>query len=66
MQTDGSQLPSVRLINVELFLSREVYRVDENNVLLMPFGQLLAHDMSGLNTDLIRNDQGIEIFYETI
>lgn len=66
MQTDGSQLPSVRLINVELFLSREVYRVDENNVLLMPFGQSLAHDMSGLNTDLIRNDQGIEIFYETI
>lgn len=56
LQTDGSVLPSSRLINVKVFLSRETYKVDENNVLLMPFGQLIAHDISGLPNDVPKNE----------
>lgn len=51
LQTNGKALPNVRVLNIKLFLDREKYRVDENNVLLMPFGQLIAHDMSGLPLD---------------
>lgn len=58
MQTDGSMLPNARELNVRLFLSREVYRGDENNVFLVPFGQLIAHDISGLPTDVPINELG--------
>lgn len=58
LQTNGSALPNARLVNIKLFLMREVYRPDENNVLLYPFGQLLAHDVSGQPTDAPKTNNG--------
>lgn len=58
MQTNGSALPSPRVVNIKLFLNQEIYRGDENNVLLLPFGQLIAHDISGLLLDIPTDDQG--------
>lgn len=55
VQTDGSPLPNARLLNLELFLTRETYHVDENNILLMSFAQLIAHDISGLFNDVPEN-----------
>lgn len=57
-QTNGSALPYPRVLNVDIFLNRETYRADENNVLLLPFGQLLAHDVSGMPSDLILDENG--------
>jgi len=59
MQTNGSTMPSTRVVQIKLFLGREKYRVDDNNVLLMPFGQLIAHDISGLPTDIPKKENGI-------
>lgn len=61
---DGSALPSARVLNVELFLNREKYHVDENNKLLMPFAQLIAHDITGLPNDVPRNETS-ELTYIT-
>lgn len=58
-QTNGSALPSERVVDLKLFMGREEYRLDENNVLLMPFAQLIAHDISGLPNDVPRNEKGI-------
>ncbi|XP_026807325.1 peroxidase-like [Rhopalosiphum maidis] len=58
LQSNGSELTSPRVINIELFLNREIYKPDENNVLLVPFGQLIAHDISGLFIDIPKNDDG--------
>ncbi|XP_025410681.1 peroxidase-like [Sipha flava] len=58
-QTNGSALPSPRVVNINVFLTREKYRTDENNVLLLPFGQLLAHDLSGLSNDVPENEFSI-------
>ncbi|KAL4142192.1 hypothetical protein QTP88_004701 [Uroleucon formosanum] len=58
VQTNGSALPYPRVLDVNIFLSREIYRGDENNVLLLPFGQLLAHDISGLPNDLVLDENG--------
>ncbi|XP_025194619.1 peroxidase-like [Melanaphis sacchari] len=62
LQTNGSVLPSTRVINIQMFLNREIYHNDENNVLLLPFGQLLAHDISGLFLDIPKkeNDEIID------
>jgi len=49
-------LPNPRLINIKIFLNREIYKVDENNALILPFGQLIAHDISGLPNDVPRID----------
>jgi len=62
-QSNGSTLPNVRLLNIELFLGREQYRVDENNVLLMPFAQLLAHDLTGMAIDSLISPQGKVLFF---
>lgn len=43
-------------------MGREKYRVDENNVLMMPFGQLLAHDLTGMAVDILISPQGKVIF----
>ncbi|CAI6365415.1 unnamed protein product [Macrosiphum euphorbiae] len=58
LQTNGIALPSPRLINVQVFLNHEIYRVDENNVLLFPFAQSSAHDISGLPNDIISEKNG--------
>lgn len=58
MQTNGSALPSARVVSIRLFLNREKYQVDENNVLLIPFGQLIAHDVSGLPNDVPKKNHG--------
>ncbi|XP_022169138.1 peroxidase-like [Myzus persicae] len=58
LQTNGSALPSPRVVNIKLFLNHEIYRVDENNVLLLPFGQFIAHDVSGLFLDIPKYDNG--------
>ncbi|XP_025410649.1 peroxidase-like [Sipha flava] len=55
-QTNGSALPSARVVDINVFLTREKYHVDENNVLLLPFSQLLAHDLSGLTNDVPENE----------
>ncbi|VVC27283.1 Haem peroxidase,Haem peroxidase, animal type [Cinara cedri] len=60
-QTNGSKLPNPRIINIKLFLSREIYRLSENNVLLLPFGQLIAHDISGLPNDVPRTPNDVII-----
>lgn len=46
------------MLSINLSLGREQYRVDENNVLLLPFGQLIAHDISGLPNDVSYNEIG--------
>ncbi|XP_025194656.1 peroxidase-like isoform X2 [Melanaphis sacchari] len=58
VQTNGSPLPWPRVLDIDIFLNREIFRVDENNVLLLPFGQLLAHDISSLPNDLISDENG--------
>lgn len=57
-QANGKPLPNVRVLNIDLFLGKEQYRVDENNVLLMPYGQLLAHDVSVIPSDIIKDSKG--------
>jgi len=57
-------LPSARVIDVQVFMNHEVYRVDENNVLLFPFAQSSAHDISGLPNDIISGEDGKSIFYD--
>jgi len=44
-------------------MNREIYKVYENNVLLLPFGRLLAHDISGMPNDLISDENGEFVFY---
>jgi len=58
LQTNGSALPYPRVLDVNIFLNREIYKVDENNVLLLPFGQLLAHDISSMPNDLVLDENG--------
>lgn len=57
-QANGKPLPNIRVLNIDLFLGKEQYRVDENNVLLVPYGQLLAHDVSVISPDLIKDSEG--------
>jgi len=64
LQTNGSVLPSERVINVNVFLNHETYRVDENNVLLFPFAQSVAHDISGMPNDNIIGEDGKLIFFD--
>lgn len=66
LQTNGSALPSGRIIDVDIFLNHEIYRGDENNVFLFPFTQSLAHDISGLPNDLILKKDGKLIFYDQL
>lgn len=58
LQTNGSALPNSRIINTQIFLDRDVFHPDENNVFLTPFGQLIAHDVSGLAADVIKDKNG--------
>jgi len=39
-------------------MNHEIYHVDENNVLLFPFAQSSAHDVSGLPNDIISDKDG--------
>lgn len=64
LQTNGSALPSGRMINVKVFLNHETYRIDENNVLLFPFTQSIAHDISGLPNSIVLDKDGKLIFYD--
>jgi hypothetical protein len=64
-QINGSALPSARLINDKIFMGRELYHVDENNILLLPFAQLLAHDITGLPDDTLFDEQGTETYIIT-
>lgn len=59
-------MPSPRIINVQVFLNHEIYRVDENNVLLFPFAQSSAHDISGLPNDIISEKNGKLISYNQL
>jgi len=63
VQANGSALPYPRVLDINIFLNREIYRVDENDVLLLPFGQLIAHDISGLPSDLVLDENGKSTFY---
>ncbi|KAF0750869.1 Uncharacterized protein FWK35_00023964, partial [Aphis craccivora] len=56
--TNGSALPYPRVLDINIFMNREIYKVYENNVLLLPFGRLLAHDISGMPNDLISDENG--------
>lgn len=51
-QTNGTPLPGARKINVDLFLNSQWYDYNEFNVLLMQWGQFLAHDISLLRPDV--------------
>lgn len=50
-QTNGKPLPGARKINTELFLNKQWYDYDKYNVLLMQWGQFIAHDLSLLRPD---------------
>jgi len=50
-QSNGSQLPGAREINKQLFLNNQWYDFDELNVLLMQWGQFIAHDITLLRPD---------------
>lgn len=50
-QLNGSPLPEARKINIELFLNNQWYDYDELNVLLMQWGQFIAHDVALLRPD---------------
>jgi len=58
LQTNGKSLPSARVIDVNVFLNHEIYHADENNVLLSPFSQLLAHDVSGMPNNIMLEKNG--------
>lgn len=63
LQTNGSLLPGPRVVDLHQFLGRELYKVSENNVLLLPFGQLIAHDISGLPNDIPRDINSKSMLY---
>jgi len=44
-------LPGAREINTQLFLNNQWFEHDELNVLLMQWGQFIAHDISLLKPD---------------
>jgi len=44
-------LPGAREINTQLFLNNQWYDYDELNVLLMQWGQFIAHDITLLTSD---------------
>jgi len=44
-------LPSAREIQVKLFLNKQTRIPDNNNQLLMQWGQFVAHDVSNLAID---------------
>ncbi|XP_025201922.1 peroxidase-like [Melanaphis sacchari] len=50
-QSNGSQLPGAREINTKLFLKNQWYDFDELNILLMQWGQFIAHDITLLTPD---------------
>ncbi|XP_022166792.1 peroxidase-like isoform X2 [Myzus persicae] len=50
-QSNGSQLPGAREINTQLFLNNQRLDDDELNVLLMQWGQFIAHDITLLRPD---------------
>ncbi|XP_050431517.1 peroxidase-like [Adelges cooleyi] len=57
LQADGKPLPSVRLIQLKLFHGNDVRHSDrENNELLVPWGQFLAHDISYYPDDIRSNE----------
>jgi len=60
---NGSALPYPRVLDINIFINCEIYKVDENNVLLLPFGKFLAHDISGMPNDLISDKNGESVFY---
>jgi len=56
-QSNGSQLPGARKINTQLFLNNQWYDGNELNVLLMQWGQFIAHDITLLRPDIsVGND----------
>lgn len=61
LQTNGKELPAPRVINLNVFLNHEIYRGDENNVLLFPFSQSLAHDISGMPNHVLTEKNGSSV-----
>ncbi|XP_050437286.1 peroxidase-like [Adelges cooleyi] len=57
-QNDGIPLPNPRQLQLELFLYREKRKTDDNNQFLMPFAQLMAHDISGIPNDVLYYPNG--------
>ncbi|KAL4132814.1 hypothetical protein QTP88_009906 [Uroleucon formosanum] len=51
-QSNGSKLPGARKINTQLFLNNQWYDNNELNVLLMQWGQFIAHDITLLKPDI--------------
>lgn len=66
LQTNGKELPVPRVINLDVFLNHEIYRGDENNVLLFPFSQSLAHDISDMPNHVLTEKNGKFIFYDQL
>ncbi|XP_025417048.1 peroxidase-like [Sipha flava] len=54
-QSNGTPLPKARKINTELFLHNQWHDYDEFNLLLMQWGQFIAHDIA-----LLRPDNSVE------
>lgn len=50
-QSNGLPLPEARQINTKLFLTNQWYDYDELNLLLMQWGQFIAHDTALLRTN---------------
>lgn len=50
-QTNGDPLPSARNIQLNIFLNKQSSYWDDQNILFMEWGQLLAHDTSLLISD---------------
>lgn len=50
-QSNGLPLPGARQINTKLFLTNQWYDYDELNLLLMQWGQFIAHDVALLRTN---------------
>lgn len=60
-------MPGAREINTQLFLNNQWYDDDELNVLLMQWGQFIAHDITLLKPDTsVGNDINNKYLYFNI
>ncbi|XP_050523245.1 peroxidase-like isoform X1 [Daktulosphaira vitifoliae] len=57
-QKYGLPLPNSRKLQLDIFLNQEKRLIDDNNLFIVPFGQMIAHDISSLPVKVLRDLNG--------